>query len=85
MLLLDIQRYRIIITLQKADGTFVFANYENFHVSSETTGYRLHVSGFDGSAGNIILIMRLDDGDDLSCIPRSYRVCSQPMRDDVTL
>merc|ERR1711988_314699 len=37
-----------------ADGTFRTVEYEHFYIESESNGYRLHVAGADGNAGDAL-------------------------------
>lgn len=41
---------RLRIELNDIDGNYWVANYEDFHVDDEASGYRLRVSGFSGNA-----------------------------------
>uniref|UniRef100_A0A0N7ZCX3 Fibrinogen C-terminal domain-containing protein n=1 Tax=Scylla olivacea TaxID=85551 RepID=A0A0N7ZCX3_SCYOL len=46
------QKYELRIDLKSEDGKTAFAQYSNFYVDGEDEDYRLHVSGFMGTAGD---------------------------------
>jgi len=48
------RRYKLLVTLRVADGTFRTVEYEHFYIESESNGYRLHVAGADGNAGDAL-------------------------------
>ena len=37
--------------MEQADGSVVYAQYEDFYIESEDENYRLHVDGYVGTAG----------------------------------
>ncbi|MPC15333.1 Tenascin-X [Portunus trituberculatus] len=46
------QKYELRIDLKSEDGKTAYAQYDNFYVDEEGEDYRLHVSGFMGTAGD---------------------------------
>ncbi|XP_045130744.1 techylectin-5B-like [Portunus trituberculatus] len=46
------QKYELRIDLKSEDGKTAYAQYDNFYVDGEGEDYRLHVSGFMGTAGD---------------------------------
>ncbi|MCL4153335.1 UNVERIFIED_CONTAM: hypothetical protein GTU68_060456, partial [Idotea baltica] len=46
------RQYEIRIELGDFDGRKAYAHYNKFHVEDETRGYRLHLSGYNGNAGD---------------------------------
>ncbi|XP_037084543.1 fibrinogen C domain-containing protein 1-like [Pollicipes pollicipes] len=46
------RRYKLLIILEDFDGGIRYASYQNFKVGPERDGYRLHVSGYTGNAGD---------------------------------
>jgi hypothetical protein len=44
--------YKIRISMTEWSGKKYYAEYDRFQVSSELDKYRLHVSGYDGDAGD---------------------------------
>ena len=49
-------RYRLIVNMQIGDGSWRHAEYDEFSVSSERDGYKLHVRGYSGTAGELTLL-----------------------------
>ena len=48
-------RYKLRFDLQARDnGSWYYAEYSTFFVSSEASGYTLHVAGFSGNAGDAL-------------------------------
>ncbi|KAK2152658.1 hypothetical protein LSH36_322g02025 [Paralvinella palmiformis] len=50
-LLTNQRRYKLRVSLQKADGSFVYSEYESFGINQD---YVLHVSGYNGTAGDAL-------------------------------
>lgn len=46
------QKYELRIDLKSEDGKTAFAKYSNFYLEAEDKNYRLHVSGYRGTAGD---------------------------------
>ncbi len=44
--------YRLRIDLRDWDDTWYYAEYSHFHVDTEENHYALHVSGYEGTAGD---------------------------------
>jgi len=47
--------YKLSITIQMPDDSFKFANYHYFYIENEENGYRLHIYGQDGTAGDALI------------------------------
>ncbi|XP_035663831.1 uncharacterized protein LOC118407462 [Branchiostoma floridae] len=78
-LLTNQKNYRLRIELLNRQGESRWAEYSTFSVSGESDGYRLHISGYSGTAGNSMAhnngqrfstVDRDNDGHDGSCSPR---------------
>uniref|UniRef100_A0A8D0CSN6 Fibrinogen C-terminal domain-containing protein n=1 Tax=Sander lucioperca TaxID=283035 RepID=A0A8D0CSN6_SANLU len=47
------KRYELLVDMEDFDGNKAFARYSSFSIDPESSGYRLHISGFiNGGAGN---------------------------------
>ncbi|XP_059180222.1 microfibril-associated glycoprotein 4-like, partial [Centropristis striata] len=47
------KKYELLVDMEDFSGKKVFASYSSFAIDSESSGYKLHVSGFtDGGAGD---------------------------------
>ena len=47
-----LRNYELLIELENFEGNKSLARYKNFYIEGEDTGYRLHVSGYSGDAGD---------------------------------
>ena len=48
----DGRQYELRIDLSDWEGEHRYAKYSDFHVAPESDNYRLHISGYSGTAGN---------------------------------
>lgn len=53
--LTEYQNYSLRIELWDWEDNFAYAQYDFFKVDSESAGYRLHVHGFNGTAGDSLM------------------------------
>ena len=44
------------VDLEYNDGNNAQAVYSSFNVGNESSGYKLSISGYSGTAGNILLV-----------------------------
>ena len=63
------KQYKLRVDLQDWDKKWWYAEYDNFRVDSEDAGYKLHVSGYHGNAGDS---MRFHNNMGFSTYDRSY-------------
>ncbi|KAJ8311579.1 hypothetical protein KUTeg_010934 [Tegillarca granosa] len=54
-LLTSLNSYRLRVDLEDFKGVHKYASYTTFSVGSESTGYRLHVNGYSGTAGEALM------------------------------
>ncbi|XP_045606344.1 microfibril-associated glycoprotein 4-like [Procambarus clarkii] len=48
------RHYEMRIDLTDFEGESAFAHYDSFYIESEAQGYRMHVSGYSGTAGDAL-------------------------------
>lgn len=44
--------YTLRVELSDWDGNHVYATYDHFHLEDEQNGYRIHINGYSGTAGD---------------------------------
>ena len=58
--------YQLRIQLEDFNGDTAFAHYDKFYIEDEKNGYRLHVSGYRGNAGDSLT--NLDNPDNFTAV-----------------
>ncbi|XP_035663838.1 soluble scavenger receptor cysteine-rich domain-containing protein SSC5D-like [Branchiostoma floridae] len=80
-LLTNQKNYRLRIDLLDWQGESRYAEYSTFRVSGESDGYRLHISGYSGTAGDSMTGNHANNGQRFSTVDRDNddwsRHCSQ--------
>ncbi|XP_078614854.1 microfibril-associated glycoprotein 4-like isoform X1 [Branchiostoma floridae x Branchiostoma japonicum] len=80
-LLTNQKEYLLRVELQDWEGNQTFAEYSTFRVSGESDGYRLHISGYSGTAGDSMTGRPSNNGQRFSTVDRdndaSSGSCSQ--------
>lgn len=54
--ILSQRNYKMRVDLEYNDGNNAQAVYSSFNVGNESSGYKLSISGYSGTAGNILLV-----------------------------
>ncbi|KAG7153905.1 techylectin-5A-like [Homarus americanus] len=53
-ILTNTRHYEMRIDLTDFEGESAYAQYDRFHIENEAQGYRLHISGYSGTAGDAL-------------------------------